>query len=76
MPDVGGGQRLYPTTPSPYKQYPGLYFPPTDSSEDRNPLKNYDFIIGNKHFESFQKLLIDEIKTVQSQFDFLQAMMK
>ena len=41
-----GQQRSYPTTPSPYKQYPGLYFPPTDSSEDRNPLKNYDFIIG------------------------------
>ena len=27
-------------------QYPGLYFPPTDSSEANNPLKNYDFIIG------------------------------
>ena len=39
-----------PATPAPaaaqYASYPGLYFPPTDSSEARNPLKNYDFIIG------------------------------
>lgn len=43
--NTGGQLRDYPTSPSPYKQYPGLYFPPT-SIEDRNPLKNYDFIIG------------------------------
>ena len=34
------------TAAAQYASYPGLYFPPTDSSEARNPLKNYDFIIG------------------------------
>ena len=42
---TGGQLSDYSTYPSPYKQYPGLYFPPT-RIEDRNPLKNYDFIIG------------------------------
>ena len=48
---ASGPDQFYFPTPTPppssqFQSYPGLYFPPTDSSEARNPLKNYDFVIG------------------------------
>ena len=45
---IAGDTRLGQFSGPNTKSYPGLYFPPTDSSEARNPLKNYDFIIGNE----------------------------
>ena len=41
---AGAGAGYYATPTSP--PHPGLYFPPTGSSESRNPLNNYDFTIG------------------------------
>ena len=47
-----------PTTPANSYQYPGMYFPPTDSSEANNPLKNYDFIIGKNDLQDSHFILI------------------